>query len=101
MRKELKQPGVAGFRVKCREHGGKPWRGDLVCEKCGVVHLIDDAMGHPSIDGNGGMCTCGAAMFPARDEKGEPMPNVPFYGRIACHDCAQREHAKQEALKSP
>lgn len=92
-RLERKQPGIGNLRVQCREHGHKPWRGDLVCEKCGVVHLInDETKEHPTVDEHG-MCTCGVAIFPPRDEKGEPMKGEKFYGRIACRDCARGKTA--------
>lgn len=95
--RERKMEAVGGFRVKCKEHGKKPWLGDLVCGKCNTIHLIDDeTKTHPTID-ESDCCPCGAVMFPVRDENGEILKNVPFYGRIACRDCARAEHEKKEA----
>jgi hypothetical protein len=91
---ERKHPGIGGFRVQCREHGKKPWRGDLVCEKCEAIHLIDDeTKEHPTI--KEGACTCGVLLFPPRDENGEVMKGEKFYGRIACRDCARKRHREK------
>lgn len=94
-RKELKRPGVGGLKMKCTEHGTKPFLGDLYCSKCLTIHLIDDeTKDHPTIVDR--CCPCGAAMFPVKGEDGEIMEGVPFFGRPVCRDCARRDHAKQQ-----
>ena len=99
-RLERKHPGIGDMRVKCRDHGKKPWFGDIVCAKCGAIHLIDDeTKEHPTML-SGDNCTCGAPLFPIRDEQGKTLEGVPFYGRIACRDCARKTFADQQA-KAP
>ena len=94
-RRELKQPGVGNMRVKCPEHGKKPWRGNIVCAKCNEIHLIDVETGlHPTVTPQG-VCPCGVQLFPFRDENGEVVKAVTFWARIACRDCAEQEHAKR------
>lgn len=98
-KKELKKPGVGGMKVKCTEHGAKPWLGDLVCAKCNRVHLInDETKEHPTMPDD--VCPCGAIMMPVRNEAGEVMKDIPFFARIACRDCARKEAAKQAANAS-
>jgi hypothetical protein len=98
-RRERKMEAIGGFRVKCKEHGKKPWLGDLVCSKCNAIHLIDDeTKAHPTIE-ESGCCPCGAMMFPVRDENDQVLEDVPFYGRFVCRDCARAEYEKQQAAE--
>jgi len=95
LRKELKKPGIGNQRVICKEHGKKPWRGDLVCGKCGKIHFIVEETGeHPSMPDD--VCPCGAIMFPVRNEAGELLKDIPFFGRVACRQCALAEAEKQK-----
>lgn len=80
---------IGGLHVQCTGHGKKPWLGDIVCAKCDAIHLInDETKEHPTIDEHGA-CSCGAMMFPVRNERGALLEDIPFFGRIACRDCAR------------
>ena len=86
---------IAGkAKVHCNVHGRVVWYGDVVCNACGTIYLRD-GMIYPTApeDGN---CTCGAVLFPPRDENDQQIKDASglpaldsFTARIVCRTCAR------------
>jgi hypothetical protein len=76
--------------LDCGEHGNRPWRGDIVCEKCGAIFLCaseaaqQTKFAYPKML-DSGLCTCGVQLMPTGDK------SVYFSARSVCRACAERK----------
>ncbi len=74
------------MKLRCLRHGKKPWRGDIICEKCQRVYLRADENVFPTAP-ESGTCICGVRLFPVHDEDGKTT-SAYFSGRAVCEHCA-------------
>jgi hypothetical protein len=72
--------------ITCPDHGVQPWRGDLVCTKCGTVYPAGDGFtGFPD-----SCVSCKALLLPDHRDR-----SLPWFGKGACCECVRVQAAER------
>jgi hypothetical protein len=72
--------------LKCKTHGTRPWRGEVVCNACGAVYQTHDAGAARFAPED---CACSARLMPSETRD--------FTARAICSDCFEIMNKKTEA----